>query len=232
MGLRNLGAEKISARPLEFIWLLDVSGSMHGQRIASLNYAIKEAIPAMQEAASTNINAEIFVRVLTFSTDVKWHIEKRTPIKDFMWHDVNAGGLSHLGNAINELSNVLDEKEMPERGLPPVIVLITDGEPTDDYKNSLDTLMSKTWGKKAVRLAISVSDDVDKTVLEDFIANKQIKPIEVENAAQLTQYIKFISTRVLSTVSSVKNNASSLFKFDFELPEEDELPNVEAYDTF
>lgn len=233
MGLRKLGAEKISARPLEFIWILDVSGSMHGERIAALNYAIKEAIPAMQAAAVGNVNAEIMVRVLTFSTDFTWHINERTPVKDFEWCDVKAGGLSNLGLALTEIANVLEEDKMPERGLPPVLVLITDGEPTDDYKNGLDLLMSKTWGKKSIRLAISVENDVEKTVLEDFIGNKDIKPFEVENASQLTQYIKFVSTQVLSSVSLVKSDIHSLFKFDFKLPEVEDLsPNNDVYDKF
>ncbi len=233
MGLRKLGVEKISARPLEFIWILDVSGSMHGERIAALNYAIKEAVPAMQEAAQSNVNAEIMVRVLTFSTDFTWHISERTPVKDFEWSDVRAEGLSNLGLALTELASILDEEKMPERGLPPVLVLITDGEPTDDYKVGLDLIMSKVWGKKSVRLAISVGNDVEKTVLEDFIGNKDIEPFEVENASQLTQYIKFVSTKVLSSVSLVKSDAHSLFKFDFELPElDDESPNNDVYDKF
>lgn len=231
MGLKRLGAEKISARPLEFIWVLDISGSMHGERIAALNYAIKEAIPAMQEAAKGNINAEIMVRTLTYSTDVKWHIKERTPVNKYLWSDVEAHGLSNLGKAFTELANALDDSVMPERGLPPVLVLVTDGQATDEYKAGLDLLMSKTWGKKAVRLAISVVDDVDKTVLENFIDNKNIKPIKVENAAQLTQYIKYISTQVLSAVSFIKSDTGSMFTFDFDLPDDDQ-PEVEVYDRF
>ncbi len=231
MGLRKLGAEKISARPLEFIWVLDISGSMHGERIAALNYAIKEAIPAMQKSALGNVNAEIMVRVLTFETKTNWHVSLRTPVKDFEWTDVKAGGLSNLGEAFTDLASVLDDKVMPERGLSPIIVLITDGQPTDDYKKGLDLLMSKPWAKKAYRLAISVADEVEKTVLEDFIGNINIKPIEVENAMQLTTYIKYISTQVISSVSMVKSNLNPLINFDFDLPDEPKS-KVQVYDTF
>ncbi len=231
MGLKNLGTEKIAARPLDFIWILDTSGSMHGEKIASLNYAIKEAIPSMKEAASSNINADIMVRVLTFSTDPYWHIKERTPISKFEWLDISAKGLSNLGKALTELASVLDDDKMPDRILPPVLVLVTDGNPTDDYREGLDRLTAKSWGKKALRLSISVSDDVDINVLEDFIGNKQIKPIKVENANQLAKYLKVISTQVLSSVSENRSDAKSLFKFDFDLPEDD-MPAVEAFDKF
>jgi len=38
----------IASRPLHFIWILDCSGSMQGEKIGQLNFAIREAIPAMQ----------------------------------------------------------------------------------------------------------------------------------------------------------------------------------------
>ena len=36
-------------RDLHFFWLVDSSGSMTGQKINSLNYAIAEAIPRMRD---------------------------------------------------------------------------------------------------------------------------------------------------------------------------------------
>ena len=73
----TFGAEKISARPLEFIWILDVSGSMAGSKIESLNFAIEEAIPEMKRIAAENVNAQVFVRAMTFGDYAKWHIAKK-----------------------------------------------------------------------------------------------------------------------------------------------------------
>lgn len=45
---------EMATRPLDFIWIVDCSGSMAGSKIQELNFAIKEAIPAMQEVAGDN----------------------------------------------------------------------------------------------------------------------------------------------------------------------------------
>ena len=45
-----------------FIWILDVSGSMNGVKIQSLNYAIRNSIPAMKSVADENPNAEMLVK--------------------------------------------------------------------------------------------------------------------------------------------------------------------------
>ena len=47
----------LAARPLQFIWIADCSGSMEGKKIESLNFGIREAIPAMRDVADENPNA-------------------------------------------------------------------------------------------------------------------------------------------------------------------------------
>ena len=47
----------MSGRPLHFIWIADCSGSMSGDKIQSLNTAIREAIPEMRKVALANPHA-------------------------------------------------------------------------------------------------------------------------------------------------------------------------------
>ena len=43
----DLPGGPISHRPLRFYWMLDVSGSMLGEKIGALNFAVREALPHM-----------------------------------------------------------------------------------------------------------------------------------------------------------------------------------------
>lgn len=58
MGTKRPGGE-LSNRPLHFIWILDVSCSIEGDKIQSMNYAIRNSIPAMKSVADENSNAEV-----------------------------------------------------------------------------------------------------------------------------------------------------------------------------
>ena len=158
MGLDEYGAQKISARPLEFIWLVDVSGSMYGEKIESLNHAIRDVIPEMKKVAGENINAEVFMRAIKFSDTASWHIGQRTPLDNFTWVDLKANGLTSMGQAMKLLANALDKTNMPSRGLPPILVLLSDGAPTDDFNSGLRELLSKPWAKKAVKIAIAIGN--------------------------------------------------------------------------
>jgi uncharacterized protein YegL len=91
---------------------------------------------------------------------------------------------------------------MTDRALPPVLVLISDGQPTDDYQSGLEALMGQPWGKKAVRIAISIGADADPEVLQKFIGNSEIKPLQANNPEALVRYIKWVSTAVLKAASS------------------------------
>ena len=91
---------------------------------------------------------------------------------------------------------------MTKRALPPVLVLISDGHPTDDFNEGLRTLMVEPWGKKSVRIAIAIGEDADQNVLQKFIGHPEIRPLKANNPEALKNRIKWTSTVVLQAASS------------------------------
>lgn len=190
--LKRPGGE-LATRPLHFFWVVDCSGSMYGEKIGALNNAIQSTIPEMRDAASNNPNAELLVRTLKFATGASWVTATPVNIDDFAWNDLDAGGVTDLGAAFEMLAAQLTIPPMTDRALPPVIVLLSDGQPTDDYKKSLDKLLHLPWGKKAVRIAISIGQDADDDVLYEFTGNRELV-LQANNPEALVKCIKWAST--------------------------------------
>jgi uncharacterized protein YegL len=199
---------QLAKRPLQFIWIADNSGSMAGTKIESLNTAIRECIKPMQDVADENPNAEVFVRAIKFSAGAQWHISQPTEIHNFKWIDLDAHDCTDMGKALSLAAEALKIENMPSRGLPPVLVLITDGQPTDDFKNGLDKLMAQPWGMKAVRIAVGIGEDVDLDPLQKFIGNKEIQPLIAHNVQDLVKKIKWASIVPLKAASNPASRAS------------------------
>ena len=194
---------EISNRPLHFIWLCDCSGSMSiNGKIEALNTAIRESLPEMKRVADENPNANVLVRAVKFSDGAQWHVPTETPVNSFNWTDLTAGGLTDMGKALFLVAEQLKMPPMTDRALPPVLVLISDGQPTDDFGSGLRALMNEPWGKRAVRIAIAVGQDADKDTLQKFIDHPELRPLEANNAETLVRYIKWASTAVLKAASS------------------------------
>jgi len=193
----------LATRPPHFIWLADCSGSMSEEgKIHSLNTAIREALPAMRQAADDNPNAQVLVRALRFSSGAQWHVAQPTPVDQFVWTELQADGVTDLGHAFKLVAEQLRIPPMSDRALPPVLVLVSDGQPTDEYATGLRELMALPWGKKSVRIAIAIGSDADTDVLAKFIGNPEVKPLQAKNPEQLVNYIKWASTAVLKAASS------------------------------
>ena len=190
--MKRPGGE-LASRPLHFFWIVGCSGSMFGEKIGTVNHAIQSVIPEMVDAASNNPNAQLMIRTLRFATGASWVTSSPIPVEDFAWDDLEAGGVTDLGQAFELLSAQLTIPPMSDRALPPVLVLLSDGQPTDNYKQSLDKLLHLPWGKKAVRIAISIGQDADDTVLTEFTGNRELV-LQANNATMLTKMIKWAST--------------------------------------
>jgi uncharacterized protein YegL len=177
-------------------------------KIQALNMAIREAIPHMQKVASENPNAQVLVRAIKFSTGAQWHISQPTPVEDFKWEDLQADGVTDMGRALSMVAEQLKIPPMSDRALPPVLVLISDGQPTDNFEKGLEELLAQPWGKKAVRIAIAIGADADFDVLQKFIDHPEIKPLQASNPEALVKYIKWVSTAVLKSASSPASQAA------------------------
>lgn len=140
---------ELATRPLHFIWICDCSGSMMSDgKIQSLNTAIKEALPAMRKVADGNPNATVLVRALQFSSGAQWINKDPTLVEDFKWFDLDADGVTDMGKGLSMVADELKIPPMTDRALPPVLVLISDGQPTDDFDGGLKKLMETPWGKR------------------------------------------------------------------------------------
>jgi uncharacterized protein YegL len=197
---------------------------MEGAKIHSLNTAIREAIPHMREVAIGNPNATVFVRAISFASGAQWHVVTPTPVASFEWSDLAAGGLTSMGRALSMVATELKIERMPARGVPPVLVLVSDGAPTDDFSAGLKLLLDEPWGKKAVRVAIAIGDDADLSVLKKFIAHPELEPLVAHSSADLSSFIKWASTSILKAASAPASQG------DGKAPSNVVLPPVPAPD--
>lgn len=208
---------ELASRPLHFFWVVDCSGSMYGEKIGVVNNAIQSALPEMIDEAADNPNAQLMIRTLKFSTGASWVTEKPVRVEDYVWEDLDALGVTDMGKAFDLLAGQLDVKQMGERALPPVIVLLSDGQPTDDYKKSLTRLQKLPWVKKAVKIAISIGQDADDDVLLEFTGNRELV-LQANNANMLAKMIKWASTAVSSVSSGVSSTAEDRIQDQAPIP--------------
>lgn len=200
--------DQIALQPLHVIWMIDCSGSMQGARLESLNFMLRDSVKPMQDAVNENRNAGPLIRIIAFSDEARWHVgPEPVGIDDFsrVFRDLQADGCSNVGKALLLVANALRIENMPERALPPVLILVTDARPTDDFDAGLKALLDQPWGRKAIRLAIAIGDDVDMEALQRFIGNPEIRPLRVDEAHQLWRYVKWRPGR--APLLPVRDNA-------------------------
>lgn len=203
MGKARPGEAGIAARDMHFFWLVDCSGSMNiAGKIQALNTAIDEALPAMKDVARENPFAKISVRAIKFSSGAQWHVAQPTAVEDFNWPSLTADGVTDMGAAFTLVAEQLSVEKLGTRGFPPVLVLLSDGQPTDDYKKGLKDLMDQPWGKRAARIAIAIGQDADEEPLRDFIGNIEFPVLQANNAERLKDLIKWASATVSQGISS------------------------------
>jgi len=201
---------------------------MESGKIQALNYAIRSTIPLIREEADKNPNANVLIRVIRFSDSAQW-VCAPTPIANYQWQDLQAEGQTSMGAAFSMIAGELRMPPMSNRGLPPVLVLISDGLPTDQYKKGLNMVMAEPWGRKAVRVAIAIGDDANFSVLEEFISNVEIKPFIARNSQQLIHFIRWASTLV-STVSQ-SSGTDGRISSNINIPEPSTIPQPSGSGT-
>jgi uncharacterized protein YegL len=209
---------EITKRPLQFFWLVDCSGSMRGKKIATLNQAIREAVPEILRALEAHPEVQVMMRAIAFSSSASWHVgPEAVKLEDFTWPPLHADGYTATASAIELLLEELDIDKMNRRGFPPVCVLLSDGyctEPEEQYERAIRKLDHAPWGRKAVRLVIAIGDgsEYDEQALLRFTNHPEVGVLKANTPGKLVEYIKWASV-----TASVSSSQSKTFYNDDEV---------------
>jgi uncharacterized protein YegL len=196
----------IARKTMVLFFLVDTSGSMTGEKIGSLNDAIRETVPDLKDLSSDNADAAIKIAALSFDSSVRWLYSEPIDSEEFHWSDLSANGTTMLGAALRELNSKLSKVAFLSEATgsyAPVIILLSDGGPTDDFTGELRNIKQNNWFKHAIKIAIAIGNDADKNVLAEFTGNPEAV-IEVHNKTTLKAIIRFVSV-----ASSQVNSKSS-----------------------
>ncbi|MBQ7503010.1 VWA domain-containing protein [bacterium] len=207
--------ETIARKLLPIIYVLDTSGSMEGDRIAAVNLAMSETMEVLKDVSKNNPSAELKIGVLKFDSGSQWITDSGFVfMEDFFWNDLKAGGLTDLGSALKELDDKMSRKKFlnSEVGYKvPVLIFMSDGQPTDDYKSALKKInASNKWFKASTKIAIAVGDDADTEVLKEIVGNSEAV-IRVNDLETLKRLIKVasVTASMIGSKSRTDSDAQS-----------------------
>lgn len=196
------------AKPLPVFLLLDVSGSMNevvdpenvrrtGQTLVSdgkawelveggtskiqiLNEAVRKMIESF--AAEERMETEFLVSIIVFGDGARQHLPP-TPASSVNWTDMTADGCTAMGAALSLAKGLIEDKKVvPSRAYRPTVVLVSDGEPTDDWKHPLESLIAEGRSSKCFFMAMGIGEKPGVQVLEGFISQTPVLA-EVNGAA-------------------------------------------------
>lgn len=185
--------EGIVKRQMVLFFVVDTSGSMQGTKIGAVNTAIREVLPELKDAGGSDIDLK--VACLTFSSGCKWMYSTPIASDSFQWTNVDADGVTDLGTACRELNDKLSKNgflKAPSGSVAPVIFLLSDGEPTDDFESGINLLQQNNWFKHGIKVAVAIGDDANKDVLAKFTGNIEAV-ITVHTPEALRKWIRKVS---------------------------------------
>jgi uncharacterized protein YegL len=165
----------VARRPLHFIIMADCSGSMKGPKMQALNSALRGMLPHLLRWEREQLKAQLFIRILRFATEARWHVAEPTPVGELnaRWRDLEYvhWGWTNMGPAFEAVAEVFEPGKLETRALRPAILLVTDGLPTDPpggFERGLAALTRHAAGRMALRLAVAIGRDANSEPLDRF----------------------------------------------------------------
>jgi uncharacterized protein YegL len=165
----------VARRPLHFIVMADCSGSMKGEKMQALNFALRSMLPHLIDWERDQLQAQLLIRILAFASTPQWCVPDPIPVAELSsrWRNLEyvPMGRTNMGPAFRAVADALRPEQLERRALRPAILLVTDGLPTDPpggFESGLASLLELAAGRSALRLAVAIGRDANSEPLDRF----------------------------------------------------------------
>ena len=192
-------------KSIPVLLLLDVSGSMSGDKIYKLNTSIRLMIDSFKKAETNETFIKLAIITFGASVDVHTQLQEVSKIENFT--NLSADGATPLGVALKMSKAMIEDKEIFKgRDYRPAVVLVSDGEPNDEWESPLIDFVSNGRTAKCDRLAIAIGDDANLNVLSKFIEGTNNEVLKADNAEEIVNQFKKITMSVTMRMKSADKN--------------------------
>lgn len=207
------------ARPLPVIIAVDRSGSMSADgKIDALNIALKDFIDSIKNEDSAK--AEIQIALFSFGDDNATCDLSLTTIDNVVFQTYGASGRTPMGQAFKLMKELVEDRnQIPSRSYKPTIVLLTDGQPNDEWQSPMYELINDGRSAKAFRIAMAIGDDADKGMLAKFVSSPEYL-ITGESARDIRKFFRFVT---MSVTQRMKSQSPDMLQQPIQMPDDDTL---------
>lgn len=186
-------------RRLPVYLLLDTSGSMSGEPIEAVKNGVQIMISSLRQNPQAIETA--FLSVITFDSKAE-QIIPLTDLASFQMVDIRATGVTALGDALKLVSSKIDSEvaktTTEQKGdWKPLVFIMTDGIPTDDWQSGLNEFKKR---RVAFTVACAAGSGADTNILKQITEN--VVSLDTADSASIGKFFQWVTASI--GVSSTK----------------------------
>jgi uncharacterized protein YegL len=201
-------------RRLPVYLLLDTSGSMSGEPIEAVKNGVQIMISSLRQNPQAIETA--FLSVITFDSSAQ-QIIPLTDLASFQMVDIQATGVTALGEALKLVAYKIDtevQKTTTEQkgDWKPLVFIMTDGNPTDDYISGLNEFKK---AKVAFTVACAAGSGADTDILKQITDN--VVSLDTADSASIGKFFQWVTASIGVSSSKVEESGKEVVGLN-ELP--------------
>ncbi len=194
-------------RRLPVYLVLDTSGSMTGEPIEAVKNGVQVLVSTLRQDPYALETA--FLSIITFDSSAR-QLVPLTELSMFQVPEIQASGPTALGEALSLLANRASTevtKTTPEiKGdWKPLVFLMTDGEPTDNWQRGLADFQKQKFG---MVVACAAGSGANTNTLKQI--TQTVVQLDTADSATIKAFFKWVSASVSTGSQKIEKSGQEV----------------------
>jgi uncharacterized protein YegL len=194
-------------RRLPVYLLLDTSGSMSGEPIEAVKNGVQVLISTLRSDPYALETA--YLSVITFDSSAR-QLVPLTELSMFQMPEIQASGATAFGEALSllasKISTEVTKTTAEEKGdWKPIVFLMTDGGPTDNWQQGLANFKMQKVG---MVVACAAGQGADTNILKQ--VSEIVVQLDTADSATIKAFFKWVSASISTTSTKVETGGKEV----------------------